>query len=95
MKIHVEIDLTPEEARRFLGLPDVAPLQAELMDALRKRFESGMADYDPVKLMEPFVTGNLKSLESWQKLFFNALGESAGATAGSGGPGKSGKSPGK
>lgn len=24
MKVHVEIDCTPEEARRFMGLPDVA-----------------------------------------------------------------------
>jgi hypothetical protein len=23
MKVHVEIDCTPEEARRFMGLPDV------------------------------------------------------------------------
>lgn len=26
MKFNIEVDVTPEELRRFLGLPDVAPL---------------------------------------------------------------------
>ena len=26
MKINVEVDCTPEEARRFMGLPDLAPV---------------------------------------------------------------------
>ena len=30
MKVNVEIDCTPEEARAFFGLPDVAPLQEKL-----------------------------------------------------------------
>ena len=73
MKFNIEIDVTPEELRRFMGLPDVAPLQEELMSRLRERIESGMTDYDPVKLMEPFLTGNLKSFEAMQNLFFNAM----------------------
>ena len=27
MKVNIEVDCTPDEARRFLGLPDVAPMQ--------------------------------------------------------------------
>jgi hypothetical protein len=27
MKVTVEVDCTPEEGRRFLGLPDVVPMQ--------------------------------------------------------------------
>ena len=30
MKVHIEIDMTPEEARAFMGLPDVAPLQQKM-----------------------------------------------------------------
>lgn len=73
MKIQVEIDVTPEELRRFLGLPDVGPLQQELMAKLRERIESGMTDYDPVKLMEPYLGGNIKSFEAMQNLFWNAM----------------------
>jgi len=28
MKVHIEMDMTPEEARAFMGLPDVAPIHA-------------------------------------------------------------------
>ena len=78
MKFNIEIDVTPDELRRFLGLPDVAPLQEELMAKLRERMEAGMTDYDPVKLMEPFVTGNLKSFEAMQNLFWNAMAKPSG-----------------
>ncbi len=77
MKFNIEVDVTPEELRRFMGLPDVAPLQEELMSRLRERIESGMTDYDPVKLMEPFLTGNMKSFETMQNLFFNAMANRA------------------
>jgi hypothetical protein len=32
--VAVEVDCTPEEARRFLGLPDVVPVQQALMEKL-------------------------------------------------------------
>jgi len=37
MKIKVEIDCTPIEARLFFGLPDVQPMQAAMMSKLEKR----------------------------------------------------------
>lgn len=36
MKIHVEIDCTPEEARTFLGLPDVGKANQFYVDAVAK-----------------------------------------------------------
>lgn len=40
MKITVDVECTPDEARQFLGLPDVKPLQAAAM----ARFEKQMAE---------------------------------------------------
>jgi len=34
MKVNVELDCTPEEARRFLGLPDVTKANEIYVDAL-------------------------------------------------------------
>lgn len=34
MKINVEVDCTPEEARRFLGLPDVSRANDVYIDAI-------------------------------------------------------------
>jgi len=36
MKVNVEIDCTPEEARRFLGLPDVTKAQDAYVEAVVK-----------------------------------------------------------
>ena len=34
MKVHVEIDCTPEEARQFMGLPDVEQANAIYVDSI-------------------------------------------------------------
>ena len=36
MKVNVEIDCTPEEARRFLGFPDVTKANDVYVDAMTK-----------------------------------------------------------
>lgn len=36
MKVHVEVDCTPEEARRLLGLPDVAKANEAYGEAVEK-----------------------------------------------------------
>ncbi|MFW5833660.1 MAG: DUF6489 family protein, partial [Pseudomonadota bacterium] len=41
MKVRIEVDCTPEEARAFLGLPEVRPLQERLLTEMETR----MADY--------------------------------------------------
>lgn len=41
MKIHVEVDCTPEEARRAMGLPDLSPVHeryvAMMVEAIDKQ----------------------------------------------------------
>jgi hypothetical protein len=39
MKVNVEIDCTPEEARRFLGLPDVTKTNEAYVDATLKAMQ--------------------------------------------------------
>jgi hypothetical protein len=40
MKVTVDIDCTPEEARRFIGLPDLTPVH----DAYVEKLKSAVAD---------------------------------------------------
>jgi len=40
MKMNIELDMTPEEARAMMGLPDVGPLQKQMLDDMRARMES-------------------------------------------------------
>ncbi|MGJ7458060.1 hypothetical protein ACR80S_03095 [Halomonas sp. MA07-2] len=55
MKINVEFDLTPDEFRQSLGLPDVAVFQQHLLGQIKEQMESGVEGYDPMSLMQPFL----------------------------------------
>ena len=83
MNVKVDIDMSPEELRRLLGLPDVEPLQREMMDKLRKRMIEGVDGYDPVKLLQPYLTGTLASWDFLQKMISTA-GKSTKTTEASG-----------
>jgi hypothetical protein len=70
MKVTVNIDCTPEEARAFMGLPDVAPLQAQMMDMMKVRMEKAAAAMDPETIMKTLFPGQSGSLVDMQKAFW-------------------------
>lgn len=45
MKVNIEIDCSPEEARRFMGLPDVEKANAVYIDAISKAMQ-GVSSMD-------------------------------------------------
>jgi len=79
MKVNVDIDMSPEELRKLLGLPDVEPLQREMMEKLRTRMLEGIDGYDPVKLLQPYLTGTLASWDFLQKII-SVAGKSGKST---------------
>jgi Family of unknown function (DUF6489) len=48
MKFHVEVDCTPEEARTFLGFPDVSKANAVYVDAVSKAMK-GVSDVEKLQ----------------------------------------------
>jgi hypothetical protein len=48
MKVNVEIDCTPEEARRFLGLPDVSSANQVYVDTITKAMK-GVSSADQLQ----------------------------------------------
>lgn len=48
MKVNVEVECTPEEARRFLGLPDVTKANDVYVDALTKAMQ-GAGNFDQLQ----------------------------------------------
>ena len=56
MKITIEVDCTPEEARAFMGMPDVRPMQDEIMadmavsHAIRTPGATSQAHHRPLQL---------------------------------------------
>lgn len=55
MKMTVEIDCTPDEARQFCGLPDVKPLQAVVMAKIESNILEGMNAMSPESLLRAWM----------------------------------------
>lgn len=73
MKISVDVDCTPEEARAFLGLPDVAPLQKAVMEDVQKRVMDNLSAMDPETLLSTWIPAGMQGFEQLQKMFWSQM----------------------
>ena len=74
MKVNVEIDCTPAEARAFLGLPDVTSLNEHLMEEVKKRLEANLAMAAPDEIMKNWLAFGGAAQEQFAKLMAAAAG---------------------
>ena len=56
MKVNINIECTPEEARAFLGLPDVTHLNERLTEEMVRRMEANMESLEPEALMRQWTS---------------------------------------
>ena len=73
MKINIEFDMTPEELRRTMGLPDVQEFQQELMKTMMEKMVSGEEGYDALSLFQPMMKEGLNGMEQMQKTMMNMM----------------------
>lgn len=78
MKINFEIDCTPLEAREFLGLPDVKPMQAAITDKMQARMLDSLESLSPEGLMKNWF--DPKMAERFQDMFSGLGGLGSGRT---------------
>jgi hypothetical protein len=69
MKITVDIDCTPEEARSFLGLPDVKPMQDELMAEMQERMRASLHAMQPEELFRAWMPANIAGFQAMMDAF--------------------------
>ena len=74
MKVTIEIDCTPAEAREFFGLPDVRPMQLALTKRMEEKMAAGLEALSPDALFQKWFSFDTKSAERFQDLFANFLG---------------------
>src|SRR5215469_8559454 len=74
MKVNVEIDCTPLEARQFFGLPDLQPMQTAVMDKLQQQMMSNIEKVSPEALMQTWFTFDPKFAERMQDMFTSMIG---------------------
>ena len=73
MKINLEFDITPEEFRRVMGLPDVQEFQSEVMKGMMDKMMSGEEGYDAMSLFKPMMSESMKSVDQVQQTFMNLM----------------------
>jgi hypothetical protein len=85
MKFTIDIDCTPQEARAFLGLPHIEPMQDALIAQMQARLTESMSAMEPDALMRLWFPGGLQGLGQLQEKFWNQLFQGAAS------PGEPGK----
>ena len=76
MKFNVEVDCTPEEARAFLGLPDVKPIQDAMSEHIQERVTTAMSMFEPDALLKTWFPLGGAGMEQFQSAF-NAASQAA------------------
>jgi hypothetical protein len=69
VKVTIDIDCTPEEARAFLGLPDVKPMQDALMAELEERMRANLRAMTPEEMLKTWLPASLAGWEEMQRIF--------------------------
>jgi Family of unknown function (DUF6489) len=73
MKITMNIECTPEEARAFLGLPDVKPMQEEMLKDVQKRLSASLKAMDPETIVKTWLPATLQGYEQLQEMFLKQM----------------------
>lgn len=83
MKFTVNVDCTPEEARRFFGLPDLKPMQDAILKDMEKQMRDNMKAMNPEQMMQSWFPAGMQNFQELQKMIWDQMGsvmapESAG-----------------
>jgi hypothetical protein len=83
MKMTIEIDCTPQEARAFLGLPDVSGLNEALVKEMQDRMSANIAMLAPEELIKTWSAFGAGAQEQFRQLMQSAvdIGMGAGRTS--------------
>jgi hypothetical protein len=64
MKFTIDIDCTPQEARAFLGLPDVESVQRALASEIETRMRAALDRMDPERMLQTWMP----AVRGWEEL---------------------------
>jgi hypothetical protein len=65
MKITINVECTPEEARRYMGLPDVAPMQEAVLRKMQEQMTTNVASMQPAEMIKAWLP---MGVEGWLEL---------------------------
>ena len=71
MKFKVDVECTPEEARAFLGLPDVSSVQRSILADVEERLKGALDLMDPEAVMRAWMP----AVKGWEDLMRSMMGK--------------------
>ncbi len=78
MKIAMNIECTPDEARAFFGLPDVKPMQEKLLKGVEDRLSANLQAMSPEAILKTWLSA-FQGYEKLQEKFFSQMARTAEA----------------
>ena len=74
MKISLDIDCTPDELRGFFGMPEIKPMQEQLLKEVEERMRANLKALDAETMLKTWLPAGLKGFEQLQEMFLNQMG---------------------
>jgi hypothetical protein len=78
MKISVDVDCTPEEARRFLGLPDLTPVHDAYVEKMTRAVSEGVTAESMAELMKSWGPMSEAGMTMWRSMLDGMSGRRDG-----------------
>ena len=78
MKITINVDCTPAEARSFMGLPDVAPMQEAMLKEMQERTMANLQAMQPAEMIQAWLPMGMQNWMDLQKQFWEKLMAASG-----------------
>lgn len=78
MKINVEMDMTPQEARTLMGLPDLTKLHEQVIGEMHKRMKAALDTSDPEAMLKAWMPLGGQGFEQFQRLLWDGAQRAAG-----------------
>jgi len=72
MKVTVDVDCTPEEARRFMGLPDLTSVHEAYIEKMTKTVNEGVGPDYFIELMKNWGPMSEGAFNMWKAMFDQA-----------------------
>ena len=70
MKVNVEVDCTPEEARRLMGLPDLTPIHEAYVAKMQDLIQGGLLRPEVFEnVMKNWAPMGEAGVNFWRRLF--------------------------
>ena len=73
MKIKLDIECTPQEARVFFGLPDVEKMQGIMMKEIQSKMMENISNIDADSMMKTWMPEGMQGLDQMQNMFWSSM----------------------